>query len=148
MPTNKPSLKGKLPTELRVMERLALVEQFLAKLKVDFEAASFRRNRLVNDGIADGLDLVSEAVDMLAEESYEDADRICRVAWIRAHFARGVFDAEMTEHFLGEGIFLELDDGSAIDWRTFASEELAELQEEIVLLRKEIKERSAKRGKK
>ncbi len=148
MPTNKPSLKGKLPTELKVMERLALVEQFLAKLKVDFEAAGFRRNRLVNDGIADGLNLVSNAVELLAEECYEDADRICRVAWIRAHFARAIFDAETTEHFLGEGVFLELDDGGTTDWRTFASEELAELQEEIVNLRKEIKDRSAKRGKK
>lgn len=144
MPTNKPSLKN----ELRVMERLALVEQFLAKLKLDFEAAGFRRNRLVNDGITDGFELVDNAVEMLADESLVDADRICRVAWIRAHFARGILDAELTEHYLGEGVFLELDDGGTTDWRTFASEELAELQEEIVHLRKEIKERSTRRGKK
>lgn len=147
--SNKPNSKGKLPTELKVMERLTLVEQFLAKLKIDFESAGFRRNRLVDDGIARGLEEIDAAVEHLAHEDFKDADLSCRVAWLHAHLARGIFDAETAEHYLGEGVFLELDEEIEGDWRSFAEEELAALQEDIVTLRKRIKDESAgKKGRK
>lgn len=142
--SSKGNTKGKVPAELKVMERLTRVEQFLAKLRLDFDSCGFRKNRIVDDGITYGLEEVESAVEHLAEDDFEAADRACRVAWLYAHFARAIFDAETTEHYLGEGVFLELEDLEASDWRTFASEELAHLQDEIVLLRKEIKERSAK----
>jgi len=144
--SNKGNSKGKAPTELKVMERLTLVEQFLAKLKLDFESSSFRRNRIVGDGITCGLEEIDNAVEQLANEEFQDADRSCRVAWLYAHFARGIFDAETTEHFLGEGVFLELEDQEAGDWRESATDELAKLQDEIVSLRKNIKDHSS--GKK
>lgn len=127
------------------MERLTLVEQFLAKLKLDFDASGFRKSRIVDNGITSGLAEIDKAVEFLAEEDFKEADRACKVAWLHAHFARGLFDAETTEHYLGEGVFLELGDVPDGEWRKFAAEELAELQEEIVILRAEIKERTKKR---
>jgi hypothetical protein len=143
MSHNKSNSKGKVPTELKVMEKLTLVEQFLSKLKIDFDSCGFRRNRVVDDGITRGLQEIDDAVEHLANEDFQKADVACRVAWLHAHFARGIFDAETTEHYLGEGIFLELGDELVTkDWRKFAAEELADLQEDIVKLRKEIKEES------
>jgi len=144
---NKSNSKGKIPTELKVMEKLTLVEQFLAKLKLDFDTCGFRRNRVVDDGITRGLQEIEEAVEHLSNEEFQEADVACRVAWLHAHFARGIFDAETTEHYLGEGVFLELGDDEAIikDWRKFAAEELADLQEDLVKLRKEINDESKKR---
>ncbi len=130
------------------MERLTLVEQFLAKLKLDVDSSGFRRNRVVDDGIARGLQEIEEAVEHLAEDDFQKADTACRVAWLHAHFARGIFDAETTEHYLGEGVFLEIDDqyeAVGKDWRKFAAEELADLQEDIVNLRKEIKQESERK---
>jgi hypothetical protein len=140
MPSNK-NTRGKLTAELKVMERLAHAEQFLARLKADFESCGFRRNKLVEDGIADGMAQIDLAVEHLSNEEIEDADRACRVAWLAAHFVRGIFDAEMTEHYLGEGVFLDLD-VDIPDWRKFAAEEMARLQEEIVLFRKQLKKKS------
>lgn len=143
--SSKGNSKGRPPTELKVMERLTLVQQFLAKLELDFKASGFRKSRVVDNGIARGLAEIDSAVELLAEEEFVDADRACKVAWLHAHFARGLFDAETTEHYLGEGVFLELEEVPNGEWREFAVEELAELQEEIVLLRAEIKERAKKR---
>lgn len=141
--SHKINPKGKIPTELKVMEELTLVEQFLAKLKMDFESSGFRRNSVVDHGITRGLQEIDDAVEHLSNEEFQQADLSCRVAWLHAHFARGIFDAETTEHYLGEGVFLELDDESVTkDWRKFAAEELADLQEDIVKLRKEIKDES------
>lgn len=142
--SSKGNSKAKAPAELKVMERLTLVEQFLSKLKLDFESAGFRRNRMVDDGITYGLSEIDKAVEHLANEDFAEADRACRVAWLHAHFARGLFDAETTEHYLGEGVFLELGNMPEADWHSFAAEELAYLQEEIVKLRAEIKEQSKK----
>lgn len=143
--SHKINPKGKIPTELKVMEKLTLVEQFLAKLKLDFESSGFRRNHVVDDGITRGLQEIDDAVEYLSNEEFQKADLSCRVAWLHAHFARGIFDAETTEHYLGEGVFLELgDDDVGKDWRKFAAEELADLQEDIVKLRKEIKDESAR----
>jgi hypothetical protein len=143
--SSKGHSKGKAPTELRVMERLTLVEQFLAKLKLDFDSSCFRKSRLVDDGIACGLAEIDNAVELLAEEEFKDADLACKVAWLHAHFARNLFDAETTEHYLGEGVFLELGDIPDVEWRSFAVEELAHLQDEIVHLRAEIKKQAKKK---
>ena len=134
----------KAPSEIKIMQRLALVEQSLAKLKSDFEAAAFRRNRVVEDGITRGFDVVGIAVEKLAEEELEEADRCCEAAWLHAQFARGIFDAETTEHYLGEGVFLELDDEIS-DWRKFALEEMAGLESHIISLRKEIADNTKKK---
>ncbi|MBX3074642.1 hypothetical protein KF707_03145 [Candidatus Obscuribacterales bacterium] len=142
--SSKGNSKGKIPTELKVMERLTLVEQFIAKLKLDFDASGFRKSRIVENGIASGLAAIDKAVELIADEEFKDADTACKVAWLHAHFARGLFDAETTEHYLGEGVFLELGDLPDSEWRQFAAEELSELQEEIVNLRAEIKEQSNK----
>jgi hypothetical protein len=144
--SSKGNSKGKIPTELKVMERLTLIEQFLAKLRLDFDASSFRRSRIVENGIANGLASIENAVELIADEDFKEADKACKVAWLHAHFARGLFDAETTEHFLGEGVFLELRDVPDGEWRQFAAEELADLQEEIVNLRAEIKEQANKRA--
>lgn len=138
MPHNK-----KLPAELKVMERMALTEQLLAKLKLDFESAGFRRNRIVDDGITSGFEEIDVAVEKLAEDDLEEADRACKVAWLHGHFARGIFDAETTEHYLGEGVFLEIEDEIG-DWQKFAHDEIISLEEEIVKFRKELKKKLEK----
>jgi len=125
------------------MERLAIVEQFLAKLKADVDASVFRRSRVVEDGITSGFDEINDAVEHLSEEELEDADRSCKVAWLHAQFARQIFDAEMTEHYLGEGDFLEIGDDIS-DWHKFAHDEILALEEDIVSLRKDINERAKK----
>lgn len=143
--TKKNNSKGKVPSELRVMEKLTLVEQFLAKLKIDVESSGFRRNHVVENGITSGLNEIDDAVEHLSNEEFQEADLACRIAWLHAHFARGIFDAETTEHYLGEGVFLELDDESiGKDWRKFAVEEISDLEEELVKLRKQIKEKSTR----
>jgi|AGTN01.2.fsa_nt_gi hypothetical protein len=133
--------RKKKSDNLQVMRNLASVEQYLEKLKIDFENSGFRPNELVRDGIEDGFAAVSDAVESLSEGYSSDAAKASTIAWLHAYFARGIFDAEMAEHYLGEGDFLELDE-QVDDWKAFVKAELVVLEEEILTLRKAIKSKS------
>lgn len=133
--------RRKKSDNLQVMRNLASVEQYLEKLKIDFENSGFRPNELVREGIENGFSSVSEAVESLSEGDASEALKSSTIAWLQAYFARGIFDAEMAEHYLGEGDFLELDEQVG-DWKAFVKTELNLLEDEILLLRKAIKSKS------
>lgn len=133
--------RKKKSDNLQVMRDLASVEQYLEKLKIDFENSGFRPNELVRDGIEAGFASVSDAVESLSEGEPSEAAKASTIAWLHAYFARGIFDAEMAEHYLGEGEFLELDEYVG-DWNAFVKAELNILEEEIISLRKAIKQKA------
>lgn len=126
-----------------VQTELASVQLFLARLKNDLEASGFRPNKVVTDGIAKSFTILESAIDSMAHAELNPALRASKVAWIHAFFARAVLDAEMTEQYLGDQNFLELKRASAdtdMDWREFVEKELGELEEQVILLREEIKD--------
>ena len=98
---------------------------------------------MVIDGIQKSRHFVETAIDSMADEELSQSLRTSKVAWIHAFFARSVLDTEMTEQYLGDQNFLALENPDR-DWRKFVEKELAELEEEIIEIRKEIKEESSK----
>lgn len=126
--------------ESRFVEReLASVQRFLERLKNDLEAAGFSPNRVVTDGIARSNSVLLTAIESMAQSQLTPALRASKVAWLHAFFARSILDVEMTEQYLGDQNFLELKKPE-VAWREFVEKELAELEEEIIKLRKEVKE--------
>lgn len=123
--------------EREAQNRLASVQQFIARLCSDFENSGFRPNRIVMQGLRSSLETIDGAVELLAGEDYSGALKLGNVAFLRAYFARSILDAEMTEHYLGESNFLELD-GGVDDWEDFVSQQMKEMEEDVVNLRKEI----------
>ncbi len=130
--------KGGKFTDVRLLGRIAAIEQFLEALKNDLESAEFRPNEIVKNNLDKGWKEIERAVASFSSEKLECSERASSLAWLHAYFARSIFDAEVTEHYLGEGDFLELDD-TMDDWREFVFEELKLMEQDIVALRNEIK---------
>ncbi len=126
--------------ESRFVEReLASIQRFLARLNGDLEAAGFNPNKVVTEGIKRSESVLLAAIESMAESQLMPALRASKVAWLHAFFARSILDAEMTEQYLGDQNFLELKKPET-EWREFVEKELAELEEEIIKLREEVKE--------
>tara|TARA_Y100001978_G_C23530855_1_gene354902 strand:- start:151 stop:567 length:417 start_codon:yes stop_codon:yes gene_type:complete len=126
--------------ESRFVEReLASIQRFLARLNGDLEAAGFSPNKVVTEGIKRSESVLLAAIESMAESQLMPALRASKVAWLHAFFARSILDAEMTEQYLGDQNFLELKKPET-EWREFVEKELAELEEEIIKLREEVKE--------
>lgn len=126
--------------ESRFVEReLASIQRFLARLNGDLEAAGFSPNKVVTEGIKRSESVLLAAIESMAESQLLPALRASKVAWLHAFFARSILDAEMTEQYLGDQNFLELKKPET-EWREFVEKELAELEEEIIKLREEVKE--------
>ena len=124
-------------TTVRV--ELASVQRFVLTLKDDLDAAGFIPNKVVTDGIKKSGEILTAAIDSMAQDNLVSSLRASKVAWIHAVFARSVLDAEMTEQYLGDRNFLELKKTNQENWKEFVEKELGELEEEIISLREEIK---------
>lgn len=118
---------------------LASIQQFITKLKNDLDSAGFLPNKVVTEGIQKSKNLLDSAIESMSQNELVSSLRASKVAWIHAFFARSIFDAEMTEQYLGEQNFLELKKETHGNWREFVESELADLEEEIIQLREEIK---------
>ena len=118
---------------------LASIQQFVTRLKDDLDSAGFLPNNVVAEGITKSRAILESAIDSMARNELVTSLRASKVAWLHALFARMIFDAEMTEQYLGEKNFLELKDQPDSHWREFVESELASLEEEIIALRKDLK---------
>lgn len=90
------------------MAQLVALEQFLNRLAEDVEHAEYRRNQLVAHSIEDAASELSAGFKNLAREKLSKAHLNIKLAWLRANYARQLFDAETVEFELGEGNYLEL----------------------------------------
>lgn len=124
-----------------LLGRLAAVEQYLQSLRTEFENAEFRENDLVKEHLQSGFAKVSKAVSHYAEGESQESQRASSIAWLHAYFARSIFDAETTEHYLGESDFLELAEPIE-DWRKFVDDEFAAMEKDILELRNDIQNSS------
>jgi len=90
------------------MAQLVALEQFLNRLAEDVEHAEYRRNQLVAHSIDDASSELAAGFKNLAREKLSKAHLNIKLAWLRANYARQLFDAETVEYELGEGNYLEL----------------------------------------
>lgn len=90
------------------MAQLVALEQFLNRLAEDVEHAEYRRNQLVAQSIDDASQELAAGFKNLAREKLSRAHLNIKLAWLRANYARQLFDAETVEYELGEGDYLEL----------------------------------------
>lgn len=125
--------------EKDVAGQIVQVQQLVERLSADFESVDFRPNKTVSEGIKRSIKAVDAAIEHLAAEEHAEALRKSNIALLHAYFARAILDAEMTEHYLGESNFLEIDGGMS-DWKEFVTGEMRIIEEEIVALRQEIAE--------
>ncbi len=90
------------------MRLIALLEETLAENDKDQKAAEiYHKSELVDTAQQNAALALREAIRRLAQEDFEVAERLSAVAWCYANFARGILDAEYTEHQLGEDVFLD-----------------------------------------
>lgn len=99
---------SKVLTKNSVMAQLVALEQFLNRLAEDVEHAEYRRNQLVAQSIDDASQELAAGFKNLAREKLSRAHLNIKLAWLRANYARQLFDAETVEYELGEGDYLEL----------------------------------------
>lgn len=99
---------SKVLTKNSVMAQLVALEQFLNRLAEDVEHAEYRRNQLVAQSIEDAASELAAGFKNLAREKLSKAHLNIKLAWLRANYARQLFDAETVEFELGEGDYLEL----------------------------------------
>jgi len=99
---------SKVLTKNSVMAQLVALEQFLNRLAEDVEHAEYRRNQLVAHSIDDASSELAAGFKNLAREKLSKAHLNIKLAWLRANYARQLFDAETVEYELGEGNYLEL----------------------------------------
>lgn len=102
--------KPKKPlTKSSLVRLIALLEETLAEIDDEHEAASvYHQSELVESARVNAGQALTEAVRQLAMEHFHKAERHCAVSWFYLNFARGILDAEFTEHQLGEDVFLDL----------------------------------------
>lgn len=96
-------------TKPSLVRLIALLEETLADIDDEHEAASaYHQSELVETARVNAGHALTEAVRQLAMEHFNKAERHCAVTWFYLNFARGILDAEFTEHQLGEDVFLDL----------------------------------------
>ncbi|MBL0185416.1 MAG: hypothetical protein IPP97_06790 [Candidatus Obscuribacter sp.] len=95
-------------TRANLVSMIALLEEALAENEKDqLAAADYHQSELVDTAQQNATLALREAIRRLAQEDFEVAERLSAVAWFYANFARGILDAEYTEHQLGEDVFLD-----------------------------------------
>lgn len=133
---------SKALTKKAVLNDLVALEQFLAKLREDFEAATYRRNETIEAYLEKASEELESGFRALSRENVRKAHKSLRICWIEANYARQLFDAETVEHVLGEGEYLELSEAQG-DWRSHVANEFNFLEQELRALRVDIKRREA-----
>jgi hypothetical protein len=125
------------------MAQLVALEQFLNRLAEDVEHAQYRRNQLVAQSIDDAADELSSGFKNLAKEKLAKAHLNIKLAWLRANYARQLFDAETVEYELGEGNYLELTEVQD-EFLPSAGAHFHFLESELKFMRAEINSRLGK----
>jgi len=134
---------SKVVTKNSIMSQLVALEQFLNQLREDVEHAQYRRNQLVVQSVEAASSELTSGFKNLANEKLSKAHLNIKLAWLRANYARQLFDSETVEFELGEGIYLELTEvaaGSLPD----AKEHFYFLETELKQMRAEIQSRMGK----
>ncbi len=131
---------SKAVTKNSVMSQLVALEQFLNRLKEDVEHAEYRRNQLVAQSIDDASVELTTGFKNLAKEKLSKAHLNIKLAWLRASYARQLFDAETVEFELGEGNYLELTEVEA-EFAPSARAHFSYLESELKHIRSEIQTR-------
>lgn len=132
---------SKVVTKNSVMTQLVALEQFLNRLREDVDHAKYRRNQLVAQSIEDTAAELTAGFKNLAGERLSKAHLNIKLAWLRANYARQLFDSETVEFELGDGNYLELTDEGPVDYTPAAKEHFAYLESELVRIREEIQSR-------
>lgn len=135
-------MSTKALTKNSVLNDLVALEQFVSKLRNDFEAATYRKNELIESYIVAAAEDLEEGFRQLGREHIKKAHRMLKMSWIQANYARQLFDAETVEHELGEGEYLELTEHQT-DWHSKVWNDLNYLENELRQLRIKIKNREA-----
>ncbi len=125
------------------MAQLVALEQFLNRLAEDVEHAKYRRNQLVAQSIEDAAEELSNGFKNLAKERLSKAHLNIKLAWLRANYARQLFDAETVEYELGEGNYLELTEVQD-EFLPAAAGHFHYLESEMKRMRAEINSRAGK----
>lgn len=125
------------------MAQLVALEQFLNRLAEDVEHAKYRRNQLVAQSIEDTAEELSNGFKNLAKERLSKAHLNIKLAWLRANYARQLFDAETVEYELGEGNYLELTEMQD-EFLPAAGGHFHYLESELKQMRAEINSRAGK----
>lgn len=124
-------------TKQVVQVRLQGVEAALAKLVSDYDAATYRQNKLVKDAIDNARKELETAYEHLFEEKLQEAYGLCGVSWLRINFGQQMFDADAIEHLLGESDYLELTEFK-VPWESKVKQYFGLLEAELFNLRTEI----------
>jgi hypothetical protein len=128
---------SKVVTKNSVMSQLVALEQFLNQLKEDVEHAKYRRNQLVAQSLDDASEELTSGFKNLAREKLSKAHLNIKLAWLRASYARQLFDAETVEYELGDGDYLELTEVEA-EFLPAAKGHFSYLESELKYMRAEI----------
>jgi len=135
---------SKVVTKNSIMSQLVALEQFLNRLKEDVEHAKYRRNQLVAQSLEDASDELASGFKNLARERLAKAHLNIKLAWLRANYARQLFDAETVEYELGEGNYLELTENEP-EFSAAAKGHFSYLESELNFMRSEIQTRMGKK---
>lgn len=134
---------SKVVTKNSVMSQLVALEQFLNRLREDVEHAKYRRNQLVAQSLDDAAEELTSGFKNLAKEKLSRAHLNIKLAWLRASYARQLFDAETVEYELGDGDYLELTEVEA-EFLPAAKGHFNYLESELKHMRSEIQARVGK----
>lgn len=138
------ALMSKVVTKNSIMSQLVALEQFLNRLKEDVEHAKYRRNQLVAQSLEDATDELTSGFKNLAREKLTKAHLNIKLAWLRANYARQLFDSETVEYELGEGNYLELTEEEP-EFTAAAKAHFSYLESELKFMRLEIQSRMGKK---
>lgn len=138
------ALMSKVVTKNSIMSQLVALEQFLNRLKEDVEHAKYRRNQLVAQSLEDATDELTSGFKNLAREKLTKAHLNIKLAWLRANYARQLFDSETVEYELGEGNYLELTEEEP-EFTAAAKAHFSYLESELKFMRSEIQSRMGKK---
>ncbi len=134
---------SKVVTKNSVMSQLVALEQFLNRLREDVEHAKYRRNQLVAQSLEHASEELTSGFKNLAKERLSKAHLNIKLAWLRASYARQLFDAETVEFELGDGDYLELTEVEP-EFLPAAKGHFSYLESELKHMRSEIQARSGK----
>ena len=121
-----------------VILRLAAIERAVARLRFDYEQATYRQNELVDECVDCAEDECKQALKSLVREDVKRAAQHLSIAYLYQNFGRQLLDAEAVEHILGESDYLELT-STEHSWQALVEREFGWLEQKLLVLRAEIK---------
>lgn len=124
-----------------IVTKLAAVELALARLEADYDAITYRKNKLVLSCIEKAKQEIAGAFEALYEERAERAAQLMSAGWLHTDFGRQLLDAEAIEHHLGESDYLELTD-AVQPWHARVERLFSMLEQEILHFRANVKSRA------